>query len=62
VKLWDGNRRDNSPGTAGESGGAGQARGKICLDQRVAVRGIALSMRQRKRAPCYTSSCRIVKQ
>lgn len=39
----DGNRRDNSPSTAGEIGGAGQPRGKIsCLDQRVTVRGVTL--------------------
>lgn len=39
----DGNRRDNSPATAGEIGGAGQPRGKIsCLDQRVTVRGMTL--------------------
>jgi hypothetical protein len=31
----DGNRRDNSPNTAGEIGGSGQPKGKIsCLDQR----------------------------
>lgn len=39
----DGNRRDNSPATAGEIGGTGQPRGKItCLDQRVSVRGTTL--------------------
>jgi sugar lactone lactonase YvrE len=42
----DGNRRDNSPNTAGEIGGPGQDRGKIsCLDQRVPVRGMALPVR-----------------
>ncbi len=42
----DGNRRDNSPNTAGELGGAGQPRGKIsCLDQRVNVRGMELPLR-----------------
>jgi len=42
----DGNRRDNSPATAGEIGGAGQPRGKIsCLDQRVTVRGMDLPVR-----------------
>jgi sugar lactone lactonase YvrE len=39
----DGNRRDNSPSTAGEIGGAGQPRGKIsCLDQRVNAPGATL--------------------
>ena len=39
----DGNRRDNSPSTAGEIGGTGQPRGKIsCLDQRVNVPGATL--------------------
>jgi hypothetical protein len=42
----DGNRRDNSPQTAGEVGGAGQPRGKIsCLDQRLDVRGVVLPVR-----------------
>jgi sugar lactone lactonase YvrE len=42
----DGNRRDNSPSTAGEIGGPGQDRGKIsCLVQRVAVKGMALPVR-----------------
>ena len=39
----DGNRRDNSPASAGEINSAGPARGKIsCLDQRVNVRGMRL--------------------
>jgi sugar lactone lactonase YvrE len=39
----DGNRRDNSPSTAGEIGGAGQPRGKIsCIDQRVTIPGLQL--------------------
>jgi len=39
----DGNRRDNSPSSAGEIGGAGEPKGKIsCLDQRVAVPGMRL--------------------
>jgi sugar lactone lactonase YvrE len=39
----DGNRRDNSPSTAGEIGGPGQPRGKIsCLDQRLIVPGLRL--------------------
>jgi len=42
----DGNRRDNSPNTAGEIGGSGQPRGKIsCLDQRANVQGIPLPPR-----------------
>ena len=42
----DGNRRDNSPNTAGEIGGTGQPRGKItCLDQRANVPGIPLPVR-----------------
>jgi len=42
----DGNRRDNSPSTAGEIGGTGQPRGKIsCIDQRVSVDGVALPIR-----------------
>jgi sugar lactone lactonase YvrE len=37
----DGNRRDNSPNTAGELGGLGGPRGKIsCMDQRAAVPGV----------------------
>jgi sugar lactone lactonase YvrE len=39
----DGNCRDNFPSTAGEIGGAGQAKGKIsCFDQQVTTRGITL--------------------
>jgi len=39
----DGNRRDNSPNTAGEIGGAGQPRGKIsCMDQVLLIRGLPL--------------------
>jgi sugar lactone lactonase YvrE len=39
----DGNRRDNSPNTAGELGAAGGPRGKIsCLDERVGVPGLPL--------------------
>ena len=39
----DGNRRDNSPITAGELGAAGQPRGKLsCLDRRLAVPGLPL--------------------
>jgi DNA-binding beta-propeller fold protein YncE len=39
----DGNRRDNSPPTAGEVGGTGQPRGKIvCMDQILPVEGIPL--------------------
>jgi sugar lactone lactonase YvrE len=42
----DGNRRDNSPNTAGEIGGLGQPRGKIsCLDQDVVIPGAALPVR-----------------
>jgi len=42
----DGNRRDNSPSTAGEIGGTGQPRGKIsCIDQRVNVQGVSLPIR-----------------
>ena len=42
----DGNRRDNSPATAGEIGGPGQDLGKIaCLDQRANVRGMTLPVR-----------------
>ena len=42
----DGNRRDNSPNTAGEIGGPGQPLGKIsCLDQRLSVRGMSLPVR-----------------
>ena len=39
----DGNRRDNSPNTAGEIGGASQPKGKIsCMEQRVNVPGLPL--------------------
>lgn len=39
----DGNRRDNSPATAGEIGGPGQPRGKIsCLDRRLNIPGLPL--------------------
>lgn len=39
----DGNRRDNSPSSAGEIGGSGGPKGKIsCMDQRVAIPGMAL--------------------
>jgi sugar lactone lactonase YvrE len=42
----DGNRRDNSPSTAGEIGGASQPKGKIsCLDQRVTIPGMPLPVR-----------------
>ena len=42
----DGNRRDNSPSTAGEIGGTAQPRGKIvCLDQRINVQGVSLPVR-----------------
>ena len=42
----DGNRRDNSPNTAGEISPTGAFRGKIvCLDQRVNVQGIELPIR-----------------
>ena len=39
----DGNRRDNSPSTDGEIGGAGQPKGKIsCMNQRVTIPGRVL--------------------
>ena len=40
----DGNRRDNSPRSAGEiNGGAGGARGKIsCMDQELPIPGLTL--------------------
>jgi sugar lactone lactonase YvrE len=42
----DSNRRDNSPNTLGEIGGAGQPRGKIsCLDQSVSIPGLRLPVR-----------------
>ena len=42
----DGNRRDNSPNTAGEIGGTGQPRGKItCLNQATSSAGLSLPVR-----------------
>lgn len=42
----DGNRRDNSPNTAGQIGGPGQDRGKIsCINERITFDGIALPLR-----------------
>ena len=42
----DGNRRDNSPSTAGEIGGTGAPKGKIsCIDQGINVPGIQLPIR-----------------
>jgi sugar lactone lactonase YvrE len=42
----DGNRRDNSPSTAGEIGGTGQPKGKIsCMDQALLAGGLALPVR-----------------
>jgi sugar lactone lactonase YvrE len=42
----DGNRRDNSPSTAGEIGGAGQPRGKIsCMREEANVPGLSLPVR-----------------
>lgn len=39
----DGNRRDNSPATAGEIGGPGQPKGKLsCLDRRLNIPGLPL--------------------
>lgn len=39
----DGNRRDNSPSTAGEIGGSDQDRGKIsCMDQELTIPGLPL--------------------
>jgi sugar lactone lactonase YvrE len=39
----DGNRRDNSPNTAGEIGGVGQPKGKIsCMDQWLPIPGLRL--------------------
>jgi sugar lactone lactonase YvrE len=39
----DGNRRDNSPNTAGQIGGAGQPKGKIsCMDQSLILSGLVL--------------------
>lgn len=42
----DGNRRDNSPSTAGELGGVGAPRGKIsCMDQPLKIQGLRLPVR-----------------
>ena len=42
----DGNRRDNSPNTEGEIGGAGQPKGKIsCITERVNIPGLSLPVR-----------------
>ena len=42
----DGNRRDNSPSTAGEIGGPGQPKGKIsCMDQPLTIPGLPLPVR-----------------
>jgi len=42
----DGNRRDNSPSTAGEIGGTGQPKGKIsCINERVNIPGLPLPVR-----------------
>jgi hypothetical protein len=42
----DGNRRDNSPNTAGEIGGAGQPKGKIsCMREQVNTPGLPLPVR-----------------
>jgi len=42
----DGNRRDNSPSTAGEIGGLGQDKGKIsCMDQPLKIPGMRLPVR-----------------
>lgn len=42
----DGNRRDNSPSTAGEIGGAGQPKGKIsCMAQALVFGGLPLPVR-----------------
>ena len=44
----DGNRRDNSPSTAGEIGGPGQPKGKIsCMAERVNTPGLPLPVTQR---------------
>jgi sugar lactone lactonase YvrE len=41
----DGNRRDNSPNTAGELGGPGQPKGKIsCMDQPLTIQGLQLPL------------------
>jgi sugar lactone lactonase YvrE len=42
----DGNRRDNSPNTAGEVGGPGQRPGKVsCMNPRLHLRGLPLPVR-----------------
>jgi sugar lactone lactonase YvrE len=42
----DGNRRDNSPNTAGEIGGTGRPRGKIsCMTEQLAIPGLPLPVR-----------------
>jgi sugar lactone lactonase YvrE len=42
----DGNRRDNSPATGGELGGAGQPLGKIsCMDEKLKIEGLPLPVR-----------------
>jgi sugar lactone lactonase YvrE len=42
----DGNRRDNSPNTDGEIGGAGQPKGKIsCFNERINIPGLPLPVR-----------------
>ena len=42
----DGNRRDNSPATAGEIGGTGQPRGKVsCMNPRLTIPGLPLPVR-----------------
>ncbi len=42
----DGNRRDNSPATAGEIGGAGQPKGKVsCMNPRLSIPGLPLPVR-----------------
>jgi sugar lactone lactonase YvrE len=43
----DGNRRDNSPNTEGELGGAGQPKGKIsCMNDRLDIPGLPLPMQR----------------
>ena len=42
----DGNRRDNSPNSAGDIGGTGQPKGKIsCMNERLAIPGLPLPVR-----------------
>lgn len=42
----DGNRRDNSPASAGEIGGAGQPKGKVsCMNPRLGIPGLPLPVR-----------------